>query len=211
VCARPRAANAMLLSRLGFGGGSKAAPAYNRQSRPGAYLVELAAYVRRHENALLQAAIKFTLDAESYVPLRTSCTQQLGGSHRGTTRIGAVLCTQAPTAVQPLPAQGDRREHAAVGMARGRGCPLVCVAMHSHNSRTCRFSCKGFLCQEEEDAVYVLYTFAQSLDLLRIVSPRNRCDAACAAREALARTLSNHIGRMADTLRPDALGTWSAM
>lgn len=88
-------------------------------------------------------------------------------------------------------------------MARGLGRPLVCVAVHSHNSRTCRFSCKGFLCQEEEDAVYVLYTFAQSLDLLRIVSPRNRCDAACAAREALARTLSNHIGRMADTLRPD--------
>lgn len=103
MCARPRAANAMLLSRLGFGGGSKAAPAYNRQSRPGAYLVELAAYVRRHENALLQAAIKFTLDAESYVPLRTSCTQQLGGSHRGTTRMALfsvsrlqLLCSRFP-------------------------------------------------------------------------------------------------------------------
>jgi hypothetical protein len=59
------------LGGFGGGGGSGAgtvgaAPALRRQ-RPAEYLGELARYVRRHENALLQGRPKFTIEADAYV------------------------------------------------------------------------------------------------------------------------------------------------
>ena len=91
-----------------------------------------------------------------------------------------LLCSRfPPKAIAASGPQSVRREAEVAPLARG--------AVHSGNPGTRRRSCLGLPCQEEEDAVYVLYTFAQSLDLLRIVSPRNRCDAIYAGGSANAR------------------------
>ena len=56
----------------GSGGASAMPPLYQKQRPPAEYLGQLAAYVRRNENALLQATIKFTIDSDGYEVLRVS-------------------------------------------------------------------------------------------------------------------------------------------
>jgi len=208
VCGRPRAADAMLLSRLGFGGGSKAAPAYNRQSRPGEYLVELAAYVRRHENALLQAAIKFTLDAESCVPLRACRTQQLGGSHHGSTRYrrchlyAGSSCCAAASRPRRSPRAGRSRYGARPRSPRSHAVP--CIAVTPGRAGALAWVCRARRRRMPSMCCTRLRRAWTCCGLSR------RGTGAMPSMRAVARTLANHSGRTAEAHCPGALGTWSA-